>query len=247
MRITLDIICLTLPLPDDSTRHSATSVSDVNRTVSLSSQLSFPGVESELTPDIATPSKAVTAISEWGSLSCHNNWVSYLHVLWWLFSVWESWFAGHHWLFLCLFWKMTIEIMWHRTCVKEMQSTDSIQWLYHILYLSAIYLSVCLSVPHSIYWNLTYQGHTQHDQHIVWPFCLRADVFIVIVSVGTTKWIIFLQTIKSFVSMVHHDIFVFDAGCSKLLHLQTLLDDCRHCSRWQCRPPRTRLLLLMLC
>jgi len=64
MRITLDIICLTLPLPDDSTRHSATSVSDVNRTVSLSSQLSFPGVESELTPDIATPSKAVTAISE---------------------------------------------------------------------------------------------------------------------------------------------------------------------------------------
>ena len=64
MRITLDVICLTLPQPDDTGRRSATSVSDVNRTVSLSSQLSFPGVESDLTPEIATPSKAVTAISE---------------------------------------------------------------------------------------------------------------------------------------------------------------------------------------
>jgi len=64
MRITLDMICLTLPLPDDTSRRSATSVSDANRTTSLSSQLSFPGVESDLTPEITTPSKAVTAISE---------------------------------------------------------------------------------------------------------------------------------------------------------------------------------------
>jgi len=64
MRITLDIICLTLPLPEDTGRHSATSVSGANRTVSLSSQLSFPGTDSDLTPEIVTPSKAVTAISE---------------------------------------------------------------------------------------------------------------------------------------------------------------------------------------
>jgi len=64
MRITLDIICLTLPLPDDGVRHSAASVSDVNRTMSLSSQLSFSGVDSDLTPEVSTPSKAVAAISE---------------------------------------------------------------------------------------------------------------------------------------------------------------------------------------
>jgi len=64
MRITLDIICLTLPLPDDTGRHSATSVSDVNRTVSLSSQLSCPAADNDLTPEIVTPSKAITAISE---------------------------------------------------------------------------------------------------------------------------------------------------------------------------------------
>jgi len=64
MRITLDIICLTLPLPEDTGRQSVMSVSGVNRTVSLSSQLSFPGADSELTPEVVTPSKAVTAISE---------------------------------------------------------------------------------------------------------------------------------------------------------------------------------------
>jgi len=65
MRITLDIICLTLPLPDDTSRHSAIDGSDVNRTVSLSSQLSFPAAaDHDLTPEIVTPSKAVTAISE---------------------------------------------------------------------------------------------------------------------------------------------------------------------------------------
>jgi len=67
MRITLDMICLTLPLPDDTGRyHSATDVSDVNRTISLSSQLSFPAAaaDHDLTPEIVTPSKAVTAISE---------------------------------------------------------------------------------------------------------------------------------------------------------------------------------------
>ena len=38
-----------------------------------------------------------------------------------------------------------------------------------------------------------------------------------------------------------HDVFVFDAGCSKPLRLvQTLSDDCRRCSSWQCRPARTR-------
>lgn len=64
MRITLDIICLTLPLPDDTGRHSASSVAGANRTISLSSQLSFPGADGDLTPEVVTPSKAVTAISE---------------------------------------------------------------------------------------------------------------------------------------------------------------------------------------
>jgi len=63
MRITLDIICLTLPLPDYG-RHSATDISDVNRTTSLSSQLSGPTADNDLTPEVVTPSKAVTAISE---------------------------------------------------------------------------------------------------------------------------------------------------------------------------------------
>jgi len=64
MRITLDVICLTLPLPDDTGRHSATSASDVTHTMSVSSQLSFPGADSDLTPEVVTPSKTVTAISE---------------------------------------------------------------------------------------------------------------------------------------------------------------------------------------
>jgi len=64
MRITLDIICLTLPIPDDTGLHSTTNISGVNRTTSLSSQLSFPGADSDPTPEIVTPSKAVTAISE---------------------------------------------------------------------------------------------------------------------------------------------------------------------------------------
>jgi len=63
MRITLDMICLTLPLPDDG-RHSATDISDVNRTTSLSSQLSCRTADNDLTPEVITPSKAVTAISE---------------------------------------------------------------------------------------------------------------------------------------------------------------------------------------
>jgi len=58
MRITLDIICLSLPLPDDASRRSA---SGVNRTMSLSSQL---GTDSDVTPEVVTPSKAVAAISE---------------------------------------------------------------------------------------------------------------------------------------------------------------------------------------
>jgi len=66
VRITLDIIGLTLPPADDTgSGRSAASASDVNRTASLSSQLSFPGVDTDpLTPDITTPSKTVTAISE---------------------------------------------------------------------------------------------------------------------------------------------------------------------------------------
>ena len=65
VRITLDVICLTLPLPDDTVT-SRQSVSAVDRrTTSLSSQLSLPGTDSvDLTPEIVTPSKAVTAISE---------------------------------------------------------------------------------------------------------------------------------------------------------------------------------------
>ena len=63
MRITLDVICLTLP--DDTGRYSASSVAaGVNRTISMSSQLSFPGADSDITPEVVTPSKAVTAISE---------------------------------------------------------------------------------------------------------------------------------------------------------------------------------------
>jgi len=57
LRITLDIICLTLPLPDDTGRQSVVDISDTNRTMSLSSC-------ADLTPEVITPSKAVTAISE---------------------------------------------------------------------------------------------------------------------------------------------------------------------------------------